>query len=111
VSVQRAHASLAMVLAAFLIIIALTTQSTSNIPGGDVWQVLGLMSAAGFVVYVLRPSVSAAAWAVGAFLTQSIPRALIWLSEWAIAPAAIWAGWSITVVMWWADRPRETERQ
>ena len=98
------------ILAVMLAVIAITTPTTSNVPGGCVWALLGMISAGGFTLYILRPSGMAAAWAVAAFLTQSIPRTLIWISEWALAAAAIWVGWTVTVLMWWADRPREAEQ-
>lgn len=92
-----------------LAVVALTTPSTSNVPGGQVWEWVGMVSAIGWFIYAAQPTRMVASIAVAAFLVQSVPRGLAWAHEMVWAPAAIWGGWTVTMVLVWRYRPRTRE--
>lgn len=99
------HALLGLTLA----FIAVTTPSTSTVAGGQIWEWIGLVSAVAWFTYAARPTMKVLSVAIGTFLVQAVPRSLVWAYESRWAPAAIWGGWVITMVLVWMYRPRQRE--
>lgn len=99
-----------LAMAAFMALMSWTTPSTSNVPGeAHVWALLGMVSAVGFAVYAVGWRTQVFYIAMAAWFVHGVPRGVAWALDEIWAPAAIWGGWTATMVLLWLDRSQQAE--